>query len=186
MARGPFSDNALDLLGNNRRLSRLASCEQEEWAQVGVRRPWSPRKGFPESISQPLQCGRGFLTVTAAMCWPRSESPRAHGIHGYRRGDPDWCKLPDSALLASPWEPSWKRLPSPRPRMSTNGGEACPSSPALPAPSHTRDLTPGCWSHCLEPLPSSPCPSRLGFLTDLQILAETSPSQEASCAVRGS
>lgn len=166
VARGPFSDNALDFLGNNRRLSRLASCEQEEWAQVGVRRPRSPRKGFPESISQPLQCGRGFLTVTAAMCWPRSESPRAHGIHGYSRGDPDWCKLPDSALLASSWEPSWKRLPSPRPRMLTSGGEACPSSPVLPASSHTCFLSflfldvP---SWVLVPLPGTPSVLSLPF-----------------------
>lgn len=77
----------------------------------------------------------------------------------------------------------------------TFGGEgACPAPPALPAVSHTNFLSfwflecafLGAGSHCLRPLPSSPCASCLGFLTDLRSSACTSPSQEAPSAVLGS
>lgn len=101
--------------------------------------------------------------------------------------------MPNSVQTSSP-DPSQKRPASSRRGMVTSGAGGSLPLPTRSASSTLHQfpcLTHSCrlascefllclptfWSCYLDPLPPSPCPSPIRFLTDLQSLAQTSSSQ---------
>lgn len=204
MAHGLLSANWCDSLENNRQWSWPASCEKEEWTQVGVggSGPMAPYHVFRDPSRSRQPCvGLVMSTEGSGYRGPPWAGPvlRLHALQSTPSRGSGPTGLLHSAPQPSSLEPSRRRRASPRPGMLTFGRQGvlpC-SAPAHPASGASRQL-PGlvCSWHLasseflecalLHAVPTAwtllgalPCLSPVQLLADLQGLAQDPLLREA-------